>query len=187
MTVQDATWLPRLAEAAERSLPTIKRLERADGDAGRTKSERLFRRLWRKAGVELIEGNGGGAGVRMKMRPRYASLGPPETQPASSGLPPTSRLRFNSPCANRKSVSAKCAPVKIDAMARVDAPVKTAFAASHKMARRSGERLIWYVTIGWSNQLAHAVGLPNRLFYCCGLRIALAKPAAQAAQHRYEN
>jgi hypothetical protein len=31
------------------------------------------------------------------LRPRYASLGPPETQPASpSGLPPTSRLRFNS-------------------------------------------------------------------------------------------
>ena len=72
MTVQDATWLPRLAEAAERSLPTIKRLERADGDAGRTKSERLFRRLWRKAGVEFIEENGGGAGVRMKsIRKRF--------------------------------------------------------------------------------------------------------------------
>jgi hypothetical protein len=36
---------------------------------------------------------------------------------------------------------------KIDAMERVDAPVKTAFAASHKMARRGGEKLIWYVTI----------------------------------------
>ena len=73
---------------------------------------------------------------------------------------------------------------KIDAMERVDAPVKTAFAASHKMARRGGEKLIWYVTIGWSNQLAHAVGLPNRLFYCSGLRIALAEPAAQTAPRR---
>ena len=39
---------------------------------------------------------------------------------------------------------------------------------------RSG-KCIW-VTIGWSNQLAHAVGFPNRLFYCSGLRIALARP-----------
>jgi hypothetical protein len=43
-------------------------------------------------------------------------------------------------------------------------------------ARAKGEEMT--TAIGWSNQLAYAVGLPNRHFYFSGLHIALAKPAA---------
>jgi ribosome-binding protein aMBF1 (putative translation factor) len=62
----------QLAKAAERSLPTIKRLERDDGE-GPSVSEDVrdaVQRALEKAGVEFIAENGGGAGVRMKRRKR---------------------------------------------------------------------------------------------------------------------
>jgi transcriptional regulator with XRE-family HTH domain len=62
----------RLAEAAERSLPTIKRLERNDGEGPPVSDDvrDAVQRALEKAGVELIAENGGGAGVRMKKRKR---------------------------------------------------------------------------------------------------------------------
>jgi DNA-binding XRE family transcriptional regulator len=62
----------QLAKAAERSLPTIKRLERDDGE-GPSVSEDVrdaVQRALEKAGIEFIAENGGGAGVRMKKRKR---------------------------------------------------------------------------------------------------------------------
>jgi transcriptional regulator with XRE-family HTH domain len=62
----------QLAEAAERSLPTIKRLERDDGE-GPAVSDHVreaVQTALEKAGVEFIAENGGGAGVRMKKRKR---------------------------------------------------------------------------------------------------------------------
>jgi transcriptional regulator with XRE-family HTH domain len=60
----------QLAEAAERSLPTIKRLEREDSDRPTVSDDvrHAVRRALEKAGVEFIAENGGGAGVRMKKR-----------------------------------------------------------------------------------------------------------------------
>jgi transcriptional regulator with XRE-family HTH domain len=61
-----------LADAAGRSLPTIKRLER-EGDEGPSVSNDVreaVRSALEKAGVEFIPENGGGAGVRMKKRKR---------------------------------------------------------------------------------------------------------------------
>jgi transcriptional regulator with XRE-family HTH domain len=61
-----------LADAAGRSLPTIKRLER-EGDEGPSVSNDVreaVRSAIEKAGVEFIPENGGGAGVRMKKRKR---------------------------------------------------------------------------------------------------------------------
>ena len=58
----------QLAKAAERSLPTIKRLERNDGE-GPSVSEDVreaVQRALEKAGVEFIAENGGGAGARLK-------------------------------------------------------------------------------------------------------------------------
>lgn len=60
----------QLAEAAVRSLPTIKRLERENGE-GPTVSDDVreaVRVALEEAGVEFIPENGGGAGVRMKRR-----------------------------------------------------------------------------------------------------------------------
>lgn len=60
----------QLAEAAGRSLPTIKRLEREDGD-GPVVSDDVrdaVRTALEKAGVEFIPENGGGAGVRLRKR-----------------------------------------------------------------------------------------------------------------------
>ena len=60
----------QLAEAAGRSLPTIKRLEREDGE-GPAVSEDVrdaVQKALEKAGVEFIAENGGGAGVRLKRR-----------------------------------------------------------------------------------------------------------------------
>ena len=60
----------RLAEAAGRSLPTIKRLER-ENDEGATVSDDVrgaVQAALEKAGVEFIPENGGGAGVRMRKR-----------------------------------------------------------------------------------------------------------------------
>ncbi|MGL3111930.1 helix-turn-helix domain-containing protein [Bradyrhizobium sp. BR 1432] len=61
-----------LAEAAGRSLPTIKRLEREsdDGSAVSEDVRNAVRSALEKAGVEFIPENGGGAGVRMKKRKR---------------------------------------------------------------------------------------------------------------------
>jgi len=60
----------QLAEAAGRSLPTIKRLEREDGD-GPVVSEDVrsaVQNALEKAGVQFIPENGGGAGVRLAKR-----------------------------------------------------------------------------------------------------------------------
>ena len=67
----------QLAEAAGRSLPTIKRLERGDGE-GPSVSEDVrdaVQGALEKAGVEFIPENGGGAGVRMKKRAGKAKGG----------------------------------------------------------------------------------------------------------------
>ncbi len=58
-----------LAEKSGVSLPTIKRLESADGDVGgRPETGDALVSALEKAGVEFIAENGGGAGVRMKKR-----------------------------------------------------------------------------------------------------------------------
>jgi transcriptional regulator with XRE-family HTH domain len=62
----------QLAEAAGRSLPTIKRLEREDND-GPTVSDdvrQAVQKALEKAGVEFIPENGGGAGVRLAKKAR---------------------------------------------------------------------------------------------------------------------
>ena len=60
----------QLAEAAGRSLPTIKRLERDDKEAPNVSEDvRLaVQNAFEKAGVEFIPENGGGAGVRLAKR-----------------------------------------------------------------------------------------------------------------------
>jgi transcriptional regulator with XRE-family HTH domain len=60
----------QLAEAAGRSLPTIKRLEREDGEGPNVSDEvRLaVQSALEKAGVEFIPENGGGAGVRRRRK-----------------------------------------------------------------------------------------------------------------------
>ena len=64
-----------LAERSAVSIPTIKRLESDDGSlGGRADTADRIRRALQKAGVEFIEENGGGAGVRLKKRSRSKSL-----------------------------------------------------------------------------------------------------------------
>jgi len=60
-----------LASAAGISLPTIKRLEAAEGLLGgrKTTAERI-RNALQKAGIEFIEENGGGPGVRLRKHQR---------------------------------------------------------------------------------------------------------------------
>lgn len=56
-----------LARAAEVSIPTIKRLEANEGQlGGRHETSDKIREALRKAGVEFIDENGGGAGVRLQ-------------------------------------------------------------------------------------------------------------------------
>jgi transcriptional regulator with XRE-family HTH domain len=56
-----------LAEAAGVSLPTIKRLEASDGPlGGRTGTGVKIQAALERAGVEFIEENGGGPGVRLR-------------------------------------------------------------------------------------------------------------------------
>jgi transcriptional regulator with XRE-family HTH domain len=56
-----------LAAAANVSVPTIKRLEAQDGPlGGRTDTGNKLKTAIENAGVEFIDENGGGAGVRMK-------------------------------------------------------------------------------------------------------------------------
>ena len=60
-----------LASAAGISLPTIKRLEAADGWlGGRQTTADKIRAALEKAGIEFIAENGGGPGVRMRKRQR---------------------------------------------------------------------------------------------------------------------
>ena len=60
-----------LADKSGISVPTIKRLEAANGDiGGRAETGDALVVALEKAGVEFIAENGGGAGVRMKKRKR---------------------------------------------------------------------------------------------------------------------
>ena len=60
-----------LAAAAYVSTPTIKRLEAQDGPlGGRDETGAKIRSALESAGVEFIEENGGGPGVRLKKRQR---------------------------------------------------------------------------------------------------------------------
>jgi predicted transcriptional regulator len=56
-----------LATAADISLPTIKRLEARQGMlGGRERTATKIKRALEKAGIEFIEENGGGPGVRLR-------------------------------------------------------------------------------------------------------------------------
>src|SRR5262249_55540875 len=58
-----------LATASSVSLPTIKRLEANDGPlGGRGKTAEKIQRALVRAGIEFIDENGGGAGVRLRKR-----------------------------------------------------------------------------------------------------------------------
>jgi transcriptional regulator with XRE-family HTH domain len=58
-----------LADKSGISVPTIKRLEAAEGDiGGRAETGAALVAALEKAGVEFIPENGGGVGVRMKKR-----------------------------------------------------------------------------------------------------------------------
>ena len=60
-----------LATAADVSLPTIKRLEAAEGLlAGRQTTSHKIRAALELAGIEFIDENGGGPGVRLRKRQR---------------------------------------------------------------------------------------------------------------------
>ena len=57
----------QLADAAQVSIPTIKRLEARDGVlGGRDETGSKIRMALEVAGVEFIAENGGGAGVRLR-------------------------------------------------------------------------------------------------------------------------
>jgi predicted transcriptional regulator len=59
----------KLAAAAQVSVPTIKRLEAQDGPlGGRDETGLKIRSALESAGVEFIDENGGGPGVRLKKR-----------------------------------------------------------------------------------------------------------------------
>ena len=64
----------RLASAAEISIPTVKRLEAQDGPlGGRSETGTKIRRALEGAGVEFIDENGGGPGVRLRKRRQKGS------------------------------------------------------------------------------------------------------------------
>ena len=61
----------KLSSAANVSLPTIKRLEAAEGLlGGRRATAHKIRTALEKAGVVFIDENGGGQGVRLRKRQR---------------------------------------------------------------------------------------------------------------------
>jgi hypothetical protein len=63
-----------LATASSVSLPTIKRLESKPGImAAHMSTVTALRKALETAGVEFIEENGGGPGVRLRKRTAYAS------------------------------------------------------------------------------------------------------------------
>lgn len=58
-----------LAKQSGVSLPTIKRLEAADGDlGGRSETADAIRTALEQAGVQFIDQNGNGPGVRLRER-----------------------------------------------------------------------------------------------------------------------
>jgi predicted transcriptional regulator len=58
-----------LAAAADVSIPTIKRLEAQDGPlGGRDETGTKIRSALESAGIEFIDENGGGPGVRLRKR-----------------------------------------------------------------------------------------------------------------------
>jgi len=58
-----------LAAAADVSLPTIKRLEATDGPlGGRSQTANKIRLALQSAGIEFINENGGGPGVRLNKK-----------------------------------------------------------------------------------------------------------------------
>jgi predicted transcriptional regulator len=60
-----------LASAAGISLPTIKRLEAAEGWlGGRQTTAQKIKAALEKAGIQFIDENGGGPGVRLRKRQR---------------------------------------------------------------------------------------------------------------------
>lgn len=63
-----------LATAADVSLPTVKRLEAAAGMlGGRAATVRKIQVALERAGVEFIDENGSGPGVRLRKRPQIKS------------------------------------------------------------------------------------------------------------------
>jgi transcriptional regulator with XRE-family HTH domain len=64
-----------LASAANVSVPTIKRLEAVEGLlGGRQATAEKIRAALEKAGIEFIDENGGGPGVRLRKRQRSKKL-----------------------------------------------------------------------------------------------------------------
>jgi len=64
-----------LASAANVSVPTIKRLEAVEGLlGGRQATAEKIRAALEKAGIEFIDENGGGPGVRLQKRQRPKKL-----------------------------------------------------------------------------------------------------------------
>ncbi len=63
-------WSQRdLAAAADVSIPTVKRLEAQEGPlGGRDETGMKIRSALESAGVEFIDENGGGSGVRLRKR-----------------------------------------------------------------------------------------------------------------------
>jgi transcriptional regulator with XRE-family HTH domain len=58
-----------MAAVANVSIPTIKRLEAVDGPmGGRSETGDKIRKALQSAGIEFIEENGGGPGVRLRKR-----------------------------------------------------------------------------------------------------------------------
>jgi transcriptional regulator with XRE-family HTH domain len=57
-----------LADRAGLSLPTLKRLEAGFGPPVSDEARKKFRRALEAAGVEFIDENGGGPGVRLRKR-----------------------------------------------------------------------------------------------------------------------
>ena len=61
----------QLASAANLSIPTIKRLEAQDGPlGGRSDTGEKIEEALRRGGIEFIDENGGGPGVRLKKPPK---------------------------------------------------------------------------------------------------------------------
>jgi predicted transcriptional regulator len=63
-----------MAAVAGVSVPTIKRLEAVDGPLrGRNETGEKIRNALESAGIEFIDENGGGPGVRLHKRPKEKS------------------------------------------------------------------------------------------------------------------